>query len=252
MTPTPRERARRAFLEMPDDPSEADFMEVVTAAVQAERNAGDLRREEVQAALTAALEDLARVKQQAHDNHIGTGHASAALNRVLLHVTGCSAGEYDTYAETAERIIERLKDDAQHMEETSEAFVQTTNELMAAQAELAKVKQERDGLAAALALLMNPQAERLNGYYREPKWREYDDMRGSHFLTNLFLSIGEVVMILDAQRDASAVLAARDRAVAARVLRALGSTAMDILDWEAVRRIADQYERGELEVPGEQ
>lgn len=44
-------------------------------------------------------------------------------------------------------------------------------------------------------------------------------------------------------------LAAHDRAVAARVLRALGSTVMDILDWEAVRRIAAQYESGEREVP---
>ena len=61
---TPRERARRAFLELPDNPSENDFLEVVTAAVQAERNAGDLRREEVQAALQAALEELARVTKE--------------------------------------------------------------------------------------------------------------------------------------------------------------------------------------------
>lgn len=218
MTPTPRERARRAFLEMPDDPSEADFMEVVTAAVQAERNAGDLRREEGQAALTAALEDLARVKQQAHDNHIGTGHASAALNRVLLHVTGCSAGEYDTYMETAERIIERLKDDAEHLKQTSQAFVQTTNEMMAAQAELAKVKQERDGLAEQIACILC-----------------------------VFPSVGPLIGL---SKDYEQILAAHDRAVAARVLRELAPQ-INEYDGKALLHEAALYEAGEKEVPGE-
>lgn len=49
---------------MPDNPSENDFMEIVTAAVQAERNAGDQRLEDAQSALHAALEDLAKVKQE--------------------------------------------------------------------------------------------------------------------------------------------------------------------------------------------
>ena len=98
---------------------------------------------------------------------------------------------------------------------------------------------------------MNPQAERLNGYYREPKWREYDDMRGSHFLTNLFLSIGEVVMLLDAQRDASAILAAHDRAVAVRVLRDLLGKMQAGLDYDELLNVASQYERGDREVPGE-
>ena len=110
-------------------------------------------------------------------------------------------------------------------------------------------ERERDGLAAALTLLMNPHAERLNGYYRGKEWREYDDMRGSHYLANPWLSIGEVVTLLNAKRDAASIVAAHDRAVAARVLRALGSTVMDILDWEAVRRIAAQYEAGERGVP---
>ena len=247
---------------MPDNPSENDFMEIVTAAVQAERNAGDQRLEDAQSALQAALEDLAKAKQQALDNHVQAGHAAAALNRVLLHVTGCSAGEFDTHMETAERIIEQLK-------EASESSAQTKNELTAALGDLAKANsaltseqiahgktmQERDGLAAALALLMNPQAERLNGYYREPKWREYDDMRGSHFLTNLFLSIGEVVMLLDAQRDASAVLAAHDRAVAARVLRREAREWRDTGDIEhrafaaECLDVAKEYEAGQREVP---
>lgn len=70
---TPRQRARRAFLEMPDVPSEDDFMEIVTAAVQAERNAGDQRREDVQAALQAALKDLAKANSALTSEQIAHG-----------------------------------------------------------------------------------------------------------------------------------------------------------------------------------
>ena len=249
---TPQDRARRAFLEMPDNPRENDFMEIVTAAVQAERNAGDQRLEDLQAALQAALEDLAKAKQQAYDNHIQTGQASAALSRVLLHVTGCSEGEFDTYMETAERIIEQLKEAG---EPSVHEAIAALNDLAKANSALTseqiahgKTAKERDGLAAALTLLMNPHAERLNGYYRGKEWREYDDMRGSHYLANPWLSIGEVVTLLNAKRDAASIVAAHDRAVAARVLRGLAPQ-INEYDGKALLHEAALYEAGEREVP---
>lgn len=59
------------------------------------------------------------------------------------------------------------------------------------------------------------------------------------------------VELVDCERcvPAKAILAAHDRKVAARVLRALRTTVLDVLDWEAVCRIAYAYERGEREVP---
>lgn len=54
---TPTERAKRAI-------ADSDLEECITAAVQAERNSGDLRLADATAALQAALEDLAKVKQE--------------------------------------------------------------------------------------------------------------------------------------------------------------------------------------------
>lgn len=100
----------------------------------------------------AGLEDLAKAKQQAYESRIQVARAGAALNRVLLHVTGCSEGEFDTCEETAERILEQLRDNAQHLKETSDAFLQTTGELLAAQDDLAKVTKERDAARFALSV----------------------------------------------------------------------------------------------------
>jgi len=54
---TPTERAKRAI-------TDSDLEECITAAVQAERNAGDLRLADATAALQAALEDLEKCKQE--------------------------------------------------------------------------------------------------------------------------------------------------------------------------------------------
>lgn len=226
---------------MPDNPSENDFMEIVTAAVQAERNAGDQRLEDAQSALQAALEDLAKAKQQALDNHVQAGHAAAALNRVLLHVTGCSAGEFDTHMETAERIIEQLK-------EASESSAQTKNELTAALGDLAKANsaltseqiahgktmKEREKLACALKI-----AERTIS----------EAMRATSVM-----NLDRAGCLLSAYQlsglDYDAILSAHDRDVAARVLREISSEGMRCLfDVSLLEMIAAQYEGGQREVP---
>ena len=155
MTPTSFERAEEIRRAHPFNVSAAISSEIsyaIRAAEWDERERGKAQTATVQTALNAALMDLARAKQQAHDNHVQAGQASAALNRVLLHVTGCSEGEFDTYAETADRILEQLRDNAQHLEETSDAFLQTTGELLSAQGDLAKVTKERDAARFALSV----------------------------------------------------------------------------------------------------
>lgn len=208
MTPTPRELADVAC-----DNWRKDLHAHWTLPMHVEHAIKEAISDQT-AALQAALEALAKAKQQAHDSHIEVGHASAALNRVLLHVTGCSAGEFDTYMETAERIIAHLKDDAQHLKETSEAFVQTTNELLEAQKELAKAKQERDGLAAALDSLSD------EGFDGTPKEME----------------------------ACRIVLAAHDRAVAARVLD-YWATFLPHREANFMQDVAAKYRSGQREVP---
>ena len=225
MTPTPRDLASQAFHSWCSgwgNDTIVDHIErAITSAISDQT-----------AALRAALEDLAKAKQQAHDNHVQIGHASSALNRVLLHVTGCSAGEFDTYMETAERIIEHLKDDALHLKETSDAFVQTTNELMAAQAELAKAKRERDEFALALT-------------YRCPV------CGGDGAVTGCGPNDEPVLYECAQCAPAYRHIAAHDRAVAARVLRETDTHLYYLVDSEVLREFAAQYERGEREVPGE-
>ncbi len=49
--------------------------------------------------------EIARLREALKVTHDMLGEATAALDRVLLAMTGCSPGEFDTYMQTAERII---------------------------------------------------------------------------------------------------------------------------------------------------
>jgi hypothetical protein len=91
---TPVERAKRAI-------TDSDLEECITAAVQAERNAGDLRLADATAALQAALEELAKVKQER--DHIagklagckdcgGSGYVGGYANDGPLDGATCNHG----------------------------------------------------------------------------------------------------------------------------------------------------------------
>lgn len=237
---TPQDRARRAFLEMPDNPSENDFMEIVTAAVQAERNAGDQRLEDLQAALQATLDDLAKAKLA----HVASLNE---LSRIAAEMNEATKLR-DQFQKKLWKCYAQLAECRENVADATEELAKANSALTSEQIAHGKTAKERDGLAAALTLLMNPHAERLNGYYRGKEWRQYDDMRGSHCLANPSLSIGEVVTLLNAKRDAASILAAHDRAVAARVLRSIAPHTKDASFLDIV---AAQYEAGEREVPGE-
>lgn len=116
--------------------------------------------------------------------------------------------------------------------------------------EMEAIKRQRDGLAAALGLLINPLAEKLHGYYRDAQWRKYDSISGTHSVAKPYLSIGSIVALLDAQKDAKSILAAHDRQVAARVLREFAPL-LPTLYGSQLQHVADAYGRGEREVPGE-
>lgn len=85
-----------------------------------------------------------------------------------------------------------------------------TVEIQDLQAKLAEATRQRDELAAALDMLMDPRAEETCGYYREPQWRQHDDVCGTPILLRAHPTIAQQVCILEAKRGASATLAGRD------------------------------------------
>lgn len=76
---TPTERAKRAI-------TDSDLEECITAAVQAERNAGDLRLADATAALQAALEDLAKAYSDLTSEQIAHGKTMKERDELAHHL----------------------------------------------------------------------------------------------------------------------------------------------------------------------
>jgi len=105
--------------------------------------------------------------------------------------------------------------------------------LQAALEDLARVKQERDGLAQRLRY-------------------ECPDCCGTGAVETSGPDDGQVELMACARcGPAYDELAAHDRAVAARVLRAVDTHLHYLVDSEILREFAAQYEAGEREVPSE-
>lgn len=219
VTPSPHQRAEAimATSPRPNCENEEWWVNQITTAIQEASNdtleRGRKRTAEVQAALQAALEDLARVKLA----------YSVSLNEISR-----VAAERDE--------AERLRNNYQKSLWESDAQISECRESATKIAdELAKVKQERDGIAAKLF--------------------NCEDCGGTGYIAS-FSADGWPE---GTPCDHVAILAAHDRAVAARVLReiACGYSKDGTWPWptthltvhKELMLFAAQYERGEREVP---
>ena len=114
--------------------------------------------------------------------------------------------------------------------------------LQAALDELAKCKQERDGLAAALKQTKDKCFEAICSVD--------DEMRRGMVFPNPLLAVSARFALASIEiTDPQAILAAHDRAVAARVLRDASRFSRRDSEIIMLKQLAAQYERGERGVP---
>ena len=114
--------------------------------------------------------------------------------------------------------------------------------LQAALDELAKCKQERDGLVAALKQTKDKCFEAICSVD--------DEMRRGMVFPNPLLAVSARFALASIEiTDPQAILAAHDRAVAARVLKEIVRDGGWTMRYALL--VAEQYEAGEREVPGE-
>jgi len=115
--------------------------------------------------------------------------------------------------------------------------------LQAALEDLAQVTRERDELAAALESTKKAAFDAMCSVA--------DEQRAGAMFANPMLAVSaRFVLTLNEIRDYSAILAAHDRAVAARVLDDVRRY-VDDCSSDNISEIADEYRTGEREVPGE-
>lgn len=212
---TPRERAMAVYQEWSDirgRRNHGDFLRIVSTAIT-------YTISDQTAALQAALEDLARTKQE-RDRYKGAASYVYSTRRRLRLLYEVVTGQpmrvslSDSEAvDEFDAAVRRLKFDFTVMQDARE--------------ELARVKAERDHVAGKLAGCKECGG---SGYVVSYAYDGYPE---------------------GTPCDHGNVLAAHDRAVAARVLRYTASTITDPAYQNVLRKLAFQYERGEREVPSE-
>ena len=227
---TPYQRAE-AIMATPDRPSchnEEWWVEEITTAIQAacneELERGRARMADAKAALHSALDDLAAQKKKCLDATIERDRYKGAASYVystrrrlrLLYevVTGQPMRVSLSDSEAVDEFdaaVRRLKFDFTVMQDARE--------------ELARVKAERDHVAGKLAGCKECGG---SGYVVSYAYDGYPE---------------------GTPCDHGNVLAAHDRAVAARVLREAEGYIVEPIECSTLLRLADQYERGEREVP---
>jgi hypothetical protein len=114
--------------------------------------------------------------------------------------------------------------------------------LQAALEDLARVTRERDGLAAALK-------KTKDQCYASICSVDEEQRRGGVFANPLLAVSARFALATIDHEDPATLLAAHDRQVAARVLRAVDTHLHYLVDSEILREFAAQYEAGEREVP---
>lgn len=110
--------------------------------------------------------------------------------------------------------------------------------LQAALEELARVTKERDGLAAVTELIGNT----LLRVEINPANYTHEEVCALNDAASVAFQLADHDM-------GPAALASHDRQVAARVLRSLGPIVLSPFTWEEIKKLADEFEAGEREVP---
>lgn len=188
-------------------------------ALVSDKSAGELRLADAKAALQAALENVQRWKTHSLNHHESLRGIAAMAPSEGARMQQWAKDALSGYTEPLESTL-----------------LQAVDEKNAALEDLARATKERDGLAAALAVGVS-QLEKLSAFIG---WlpSSPQKMRDEH------------EALLASLKTPTAILAAHDRQVAARVLR----EAIQYI-WpyasraEGLTELADAYERGERELP---